>query len=139
MQGSTASPSEVPFDSFGDGRDVDLELLVGRSVVASIASVRDDAGEARAGLGFQVRQDRCEHMAVIGISGQRLHMGDELAAFGAMRPRTFADDERIWASSLLRRRSCSVIGAEAFERGGANRSKANKRRPPSGASAVAGL
>ena len=109
MQGSTASPSEVPFDSFGDApflaRDVDLELLVGRSVVASIASVRDDAGEARADLGFQVRQDRCERMAVIGISGQRLHMGDELAAFRAMQPRTFADNERIWASSLLRRRT----------------------------------
>jgi hypothetical protein len=87
MQGSTASPSEVPFDSFGDApflaRDVDLELLVGRSVVASIASVRDDAGEARADLGFPVRQDRCERMAVIGISGQRLHMGDELASDAA--------------------------------------------------------
>jgi hypothetical protein len=43
--------AEFAFDGHGDAaslaRDIDLELVVGRSVVATIAAVRDDAGEVR--------------------------------------------------------------------------------------------
>ena len=44
--------AEFAFDRLGDAaslaRDIDLELVVGRSVVAAIAAVGDDAREVRA-------------------------------------------------------------------------------------------
>lgn len=66
--------------------NVDLEPVLGWGVVAAIAPGHD-AREAGADLRLHVWQDLAERVAVIGIAGQRLHMGDELAAFGAMQRR----------------------------------------------------
>ena len=53
-------------------RDIDLELVVGRGVVAAIAAVGDDAGEARADLGFDLRDHGRERVTVVRVAGQRL-------------------------------------------------------------------
>ena len=46
--------AQLAFDRFGDpaslAGDIDLELVVGRGVVAAIAAVGDDAGQVRAKL-----------------------------------------------------------------------------------------
>ena len=55
-----------------------------RRIVAAIAAVGDNAREARANLALHVGNDLFQRMAVIGIAGQRRHMGDELPAFRAM-------------------------------------------------------
>jgi len=72
------------FDHFGDPAhligDVDLQLARGRRVVAAVAAVSNDAGEARANLRLELRDDGLERVAVVRISGQRLHVGDELPA-----------------------------------------------------------
>jgi hypothetical protein len=79
------------FDHFGDPAlligDVDLQLAPGRRVVAAVAAVSNDAGEARANLRLDLRDDGLERVAVVRISGQRLHLGDELPAlrFGLRR------------------------------------------------------
>ena len=57
---------------------------VGRGVVAAIAAVGDDAREARADLRLDLGDDGRQRVAVVGIAGQRLGVGDELAALGAM-------------------------------------------------------
>ena len=53
-----ASP-QFALDGVGDAAllagDIDLEPLVGRGVVAAIAAVGDDAGEARADLRLDLR------------------------------------------------------------------------------------
>ena len=60
--------AQLTFDGFGDAAslagDVDLELVIGRSVVAAIAAVGDDAGELRAGLGLDLRDDVRQSVAV---------------------------------------------------------------------------
>jgi hypothetical protein len=75
---------QFALDSVGDAtplaRDVDLEPHVGRSVVAAIAAVGDDAGQGRTYLGLDLGQDGRQSMAVVGVARHRLHMGDELAA-----------------------------------------------------------
>ena len=79
------------FDHFGDPAlligDVDLQLARGRRFVAAVAAVSNDAGEARANLRLDLRDDGLERVAVVRISGQRLHVGDELPAlrFGLRR------------------------------------------------------
>jgi hypothetical protein len=50
--------------------------------VAPIALVGEDALDSVAEERFHFRDDDCQSMAVIGIAGQRLHMGDELPAPG---------------------------------------------------------
>jgi hypothetical protein len=59
---------EFALDRFGDASllagDIDLELVVGRGVVAAIAAVGDDAGELRAGLGLDLRDDVRQSVAV---------------------------------------------------------------------------
>ena len=76
--------AEFTFDGLGDAAslagDVDLERVVGRGVVAAIAAVGDDASEVGADLRLDLRDDGGERMAVIGVAGQRLGVGDELAA-----------------------------------------------------------
>ena len=89
MTGSTAERRrEFAFDRLGDAasltRDIDLELVVGRSVVAAIAAVGDDAREVRADLRLDLRDHGREGVAVVGVARHRLGVGDELAAFGAM-------------------------------------------------------
>ena len=63
---------------------IDLELEVGRNVVAAIAAVGDDAREVRADLRLDLRDHGREGVAVVGVARHRLGVGDELAAFGAM-------------------------------------------------------
>ena len=50
--------AQFALDSVGDAtplaRDIDLEPHVGRSVVAAIAAVGDDAGQGRADLGLDL-------------------------------------------------------------------------------------
>src|SRR5271166_657554 len=65
-------------------RDIDLEGVAGRSVVAAIAAVGDDAGEVGADLRLDLRDHGREGVAVVGVARHRLGVGDELAAPGAM-------------------------------------------------------
>ena len=86
MTGSTAErPAQVPPDRLGDAAllagDGHLQLVVGRRVVATVAGVGDDAGEARAELGLDLRDHGRERVAVIRGARQRLEAGDELATF----------------------------------------------------------
>ena len=62
--------------------DEDPELVIGRRVVAAISLVGEDARDGVADQRLHVRDHGCQRVAVIGIAGQRLHMGDELAALG---------------------------------------------------------
>ena len=65
--------AEFAFDRLGDAasltRDIDLELVVGRSVVAAIAAVGDDAREVRADLRLDLRDHGREGVAVEGLPG----------------------------------------------------------------------
>jgi hypothetical protein len=78
--------AQLAFDGLGDkaslARDIDLELVIGRGVVAAIAAVDDDAGEVRADLRLDLRNHGRQLMPIIRIAGQRLGVGDELAALG---------------------------------------------------------
>ena len=80
--------AEFAFDGLGDAtslaRDIDLELMVGRGVVAAIAVVGDDAGEVGADQRLDLRDHGGQGVAVIRVAGQRLGVGDELAALGAI-------------------------------------------------------
>jgi hypothetical protein len=60
--------------------DEDPELVIGRRVVAAVSLVGDDARAGVAGERLYVRDYGRQRVTVIGIAGQRLHMGDELAA-----------------------------------------------------------
>jgi hypothetical protein len=59
----------------------------GRRVAAAIAAVSDDAAEVRPDLSLDLRDDRRQRVAVVGIARQRLHMGDELATLAATKRR----------------------------------------------------
>ena len=82
------SAVEFAFDRLGEtaslAGDIDLELAIGRSVVAAIAGVGDDAREVRDDLRLDLRDHGREGVAVVGVARHRLGVGDELAAFGAM-------------------------------------------------------
>ena len=69
------APAQVALDRLGDAPllagDGDLQLVVGRGVVAAVAAVGDDAGEARADLGLGLRDHGGERVAVIRIAWQR--------------------------------------------------------------------
>src|SRR6266576_4094356 len=62
----------------------DPELVVGRRIVAAISLVGEDARDGVADERLHVRDHGCQGMAVIGIAGQRLHVGDELAALAVL-------------------------------------------------------
>ena len=70
---------------------VDLEALVLRCVVALVPGIGDDPLEASADGVLDVGEDRCERVPVIRISGERLHVGDKLAAPAAVEGRRHAD------------------------------------------------
>jgi hypothetical protein len=48
--------------------------------VAAVALVREDARDGAADEHLHVRNHGCQRVAAIWIAGQRLHVGDELAA-----------------------------------------------------------
>src|SRR3984957_10571619 len=95
--------AEFAFGSLGDAtslaRDIDLELVTGRGVVAAIAAVGDDAGEVGADLGLDLRDHGGERVTVVGVAGQRLGMGDELTTLGAIERggERHLDPELTWA------------------------------------------
>ena len=64
--------------------DEDPELVIGRRVVAAIALVGEDALDGVADQRLHVRDHGCQRVTVIRVAGQRLHMGDELAALGSV-------------------------------------------------------
>jgi len=68
--------AEFAFGSLGDAtslaRDIDLELVIGRGVVAAIAAVGDDAGEVGADLGLDLRDHGGEGVTVVGLPGSAL-------------------------------------------------------------------
>jgi hypothetical protein len=65
--------AEFTFDGLGDAAslagNVDLKLHLGRSVVAAIASVGDDADKRRADLRLDLGQDGRQRVTVIGVAG----------------------------------------------------------------------
>src|SRR5262249_1606031 len=71
---------------------VDLELMIGRGVVAAIAGVGDAAVEHFAGECLARGNDRGERVPVIRVARQRCSMGDELTAGGMLQSaRSYAD------------------------------------------------
>src|SRR5947209_6710922 len=63
---------------------VNLELVVGRGVVAAIAGIGNAAIEHIADERFYLRNDRGERVPVIGVAGQRRDVSDELPAGGML-------------------------------------------------------
>ena len=62
--------------------DEDPELVIRWRIVAAVSLVREDAREGIADQRFDLRDHGFQGVSVVGIARQRLHMGDELAAFG---------------------------------------------------------
>src|SRR5829696_8278921 len=89
------APAERAFDGSSKPSlltcHVDLEALVLRCVVALVPGVGDDPLEASADGALDVGEDGCERVPVIGIAGERLHVGDKLAAPAAVEGRRHAD------------------------------------------------
>src|SRR5215203_6526561 len=89
------APAERAFDGSSEPSlltcHVDLEALVLRCVVALVPGVGDDPLEASADGALNVREDGCERVPVIGIAGERFHVGDKLAAPAAVEGRRHAD------------------------------------------------
>jgi hypothetical protein len=84
----SGAPFEVALDLRRDaallaGR-VDLELVIGRGVVAAIGGIGDAAIEHVADERLHLGNDRGERVSVIRVAGQRCGMGDELAAGGML-------------------------------------------------------
>src|SRR5262249_8026323 len=63
---------------------VDLELVIGRGVVATIAGIGDTAIEDVADERSHLRNDRAQRVPVIGIAGQCCGMRAELPAGGML-------------------------------------------------------
>ncbi len=59
---------------------VDLEPVTGRRIVASISGIGESPLDGVADHVLHGRNDGAERMVVVGIAGERRHMGDELAA-----------------------------------------------------------
>jgi hypothetical protein len=70
---------------------INLEAMGLRSVVAFITGIGDDTGKRCADLGLDGRYDGFERVAVIGFAGQRLNVGDKLAAFRSVDCRCDGD------------------------------------------------
>jgi hypothetical protein len=63
---------------------IDLELVIGRGVVAAISRISDDAVEHVADERLDRRDDLGQGVAVVRIAGQRRDVGDKLAAGGML-------------------------------------------------------
>jgi len=78
------APAHFAFDLIGHAAllagGIDLESVGRRGIVAGVG---DDAGECCADPGLDRRDDAGQRVAVIGLAGQRLDVGDELTAPGA--------------------------------------------------------
>lgn len=89
LDGSTAF--ERAFDLIGDAallaRRVDPEPVLGRSVVAAVSGVGDDAFERVAEKRLDPWNDRGERVPVVRVARQRRDMGDELSAGGMLHRR----------------------------------------------------
>src|SRR3954451_14273930 len=62
----------------------DPKLVIGRCIVAAISLVSEDAGDGAADQRLHVRDHGFQGVTIIWIAGQRLHMGDELAALAVL-------------------------------------------------------
>ena len=82
------APSHLPLDLRCDAAlllgCVDLELVVGRRVVAAISGIGMNALDGVADELLDRRNDAGERVTIIGIAGQRLGMDRELAALAAL-------------------------------------------------------
>src|SRR3974390_695706 len=109
------SASQFALDLFGDAPllagDVDLEAILRRGVVAAVAAVDDQTRQADADLLLEVRNDRRERVAVVGIARKRRPLGDELAALRTMERR---GDRRLDAELV---RTMRLALADAFDLG----------------------
>src|SRR6266478_360430 len=83
------------------------ELIIRRRVVAAVSLVGEDALEGVADQRFHVRDYGGQRVAVIGIAGQRLHMGDELAALAVLEGGGNADLD----AELVRSMGLAFAGA----------------------------
>src|SRR6202011_39407 len=92
-------------------RHEDPELVIGRRIVAAVPLVGEDARDGVADQRFHVRDHGCQRMTVIR-AGQRLHMGDELAALG-MADRGCDGD---FDAELVRPMSLALADAFDFRR-----------------------
>ena len=63
---------------------VDLEAIVGRRVVATIAGIDVEPLDRVADELLDCRDDLGEGVAIMRIAGKRLHMGGELASLGVL-------------------------------------------------------
>src|ERR1700716_2666769 len=100
------SAPQLAFDFFGDApllpRNIDLEAVRWRRVVAAIAAIGDDALEVCADQPLDLGDDGSERVAVIGLARQGLGVDDELPAFRTLqrrRQRRF-DAELVWLVRL---------------------------------------
>jgi hypothetical protein len=87
-------------------RDEDPELVIRRRVVATVSLVEEEPLDDVADELLHVRDHGGQCMAVIGIAGQRLHMGDELAAPGTAERGCDGDlDADLWTTPALQEES----------------------------------
>lgn len=63
--------------------DEDPELVIRRRVVTAVSLVGEDARDGVADHRFHIRDHGGQRVTVIGVAGQRLYMGDELATLRA--------------------------------------------------------
>lgn len=85
-------------------RGVDLEPVRKRRVVAAVAGIGEYPGDAVSDGPLHIRDDGCQGMAVIGVSGQRHGMQRELPASRALE----SGGDRDLYAELVRRmaRTC---------------------------------
>ena len=88
------------------------ELVIGRRVVAAVALVGEDARDGAADQRLHVRNHGCQRVTIIWIAGQRLHMGDELAALAVLEGGGNADLD----AELVRPMGLALADAFDFRR-----------------------
>ena len=83
--------------------------------MAAVAAVGENAGHPRADLRLDFGQNGRKRVTVVGVAGQRLHVGDELAALGTMK----RGGERDLDAELVRPMRLAL--ADTFDLGGVRR------------------
>ncbi len=105
--GFDRSPTfELAFDLLSDpaplSGNVDLELMFGRGVVATIAGIGNDALEHVTDQRLHIGNDFGERVPVVRVARQCRHMGDELAAGRMLYGSGDADlDADLWTTPAL--------------------------------------